>query len=107
MKARGPIWKIAINTTTEAEDAVTELLYSIFEIPVSSYTDVETGEVTVATYVSKRPFVVPRLRGRLKAGLPTKSALHQGLRQIAACGLKTSGKARSFLEPGTPPLVFS
>jgi ribosomal protein L11 methyltransferase len=87
MKARGPIWKIAISTTREAEDAVTELLFSIFEIPVSSYTDVETGEVTVATYVSKRPFVVPRSRGRLKAGLQTKSALHQGLRQIAACGL--------------------
>jgi ribosomal protein L11 methyltransferase len=95
MKARGPIWKIAITTTTEAEEAVTELLYSVFEIPVSSYTDVETGEVTVATYVSQNPFVVPRLRGpgRLKAELQTKTALREGLKRIAACGLNIgSGK---------------
>jgi ribosomal protein L11 methyltransferase len=89
MKARGPIWKIAISTTTEAEEAVTELLYSVFEIPVSSYTDVETGEVTVATYVSQNPFAVPRLRGkdRLKAEGQTKSALRDGLKRISAFGL--------------------
>jgi ribosomal protein L11 methyltransferase len=95
MKARGPIWKIAIRTTTEAEDAVTELLYSIFEIPVSSYTDVETGEVTVATYVSKNPFVVPPSGGprRVNAELQTKTALREGLKRIAACGLNIgSGK---------------
>ena len=56
MKARGPIWKVSISTTTEAEDAVTELLYSFFEVPVSSYTDVETGEVTVATYLADAVF---------------------------------------------------
>jgi ribosomal protein L11 methyltransferase len=93
MKARGPIWKVAVTTSTEAEDAVTELLFSAFELPVSSYTDVETGEVTVATYVLKNPFVVPRSRGRLKAELQAKAALRDGLKQIAACGLDIgSGK---------------
>jgi ribosomal protein L11 methyltransferase len=97
MKARGPIWKIAISTTTEAEDAVTELLYSTFEIPVSSYTDIETGEVTVATYLAserRRPagkFSVSNLRNA--AGTPALSGLREGLRQIAACGLNIgSGK---------------
>jgi ribosomal protein L11 methyltransferase len=95
MKPRGPIWKIAISTTTEAEDAVTELLYSIFEIPVSSYTDVETREVTVATYVSQNPFAVRRLRGRdhLRAELQPKTALRQGIKRITDCGLNIgSGK---------------
>jgi len=93
MKARGPIWKVAITTTTEAEEAVTELLYSTFEIPVSSYTDVETKEVTVATYLAENPFVVPRSRGRLKAELQTRTVLHDGLQQIKSCGLNIgSGK---------------
>ena len=93
MKARGPVWKISITTTIEAEDAVTELLYSIFEIPVSSYTDVETREVTVATYVTENPFVVPRSRGRLKAELQTRAALQSGLHEIQSYGLNIgSGK---------------
>ena len=91
MKPRGPIWKVAIITTTEAEDAVTELLFSAFEVPVSSYTDVETGEVTVATYLTwerRRPagkFFLSALRnaGRT-AALPD---LRSGLKRIKACGL--------------------
>ena len=90
MKARGPVWKIAITTTIEAEDAVTELLYSIFEIPVSSYTDVETREVTVATYVAENPFVVRRSSGTSRAGgteLQTRAALKSGLLEIESYGL--------------------
>jgi len=92
MKARGPIWKIAISTTTEAEEAVTELIYTVFEIPVSSYTDVETGEVTVATYLSQNPFVIGGPR-RVNAELQTKAALREGLKRISAFGLDIgSGK---------------
>jgi ribosomal protein L11 methyltransferase len=98
MSARGPIWKVSISTTPEAEEAVTELLFNFFELPVSSYTDVETAEVTVATYLSHRPFVVPRLRGRnrLKAELQTQAALRDGLKRIKDCGLNIgSGKISS------------
>jgi ribosomal protein L11 methyltransferase len=96
MKARGPIWKIAISTTTEAEDAVTELLYSVFEIPVSSYTDVESGEVTVATYLAGErrrtgEFSLSGLRNA--AGAPALPRLRAGLKQISTCGLNIgSGK---------------
>jgi ribosomal protein L11 methyltransferase len=108
MKPRGPIWKIAISTTMEAEDAVTELLYSAFEIPVSSYTDVETGEVTVATYLaadaSKNRQVLecagppalsqPRSKKRRRAAaFQDATALREGLKRIAECGLNIgSGK---------------
>lgn len=88
MKARGPVWKIAITTTTEAEEAVTELLYSIFEIPVSSYTDVETREVTVATYLAGS-----KSKRQKAAAVQDAAALSEGLKNIAACGLNIgSGK---------------
>jgi ribosomal protein L11 methyltransferase len=101
MKARGPIWKIAISTTSEAEDAITELLFNTFQIPVSSYTDVETGEVTVATYLTKRPtknrqvldcasplaLSNPRSKKPRTAAPHHADALRDGLKQIAACGL--------------------
>ena len=79
MKMRGPVWKIAISTTMEAEEAVTELLYGIFQIPVSSYTDVETRDVTVATYLDQK--------WRRTAALPEAKALREGLKKIAECGL--------------------
>jgi len=85
MKTRGPVWKIAITTTVEAEEAVTELLYGIFEIPVSSYTDVETREVTVATYLDREQRRAGTARGT--------NTLREGLKKIAACGLDIgSGK---------------
>ena len=88
MKTRGPVWKVAISTTREAEDAVTELLQSRFELPVSSYTDIETGEVTVATYLSKGK------SKRQRAGaLQDAAALREGLRRIKSFGLNIgSGK---------------
>jgi ribosomal protein L11 methyltransferase len=97
MKARRPVWKIAITTTTEAEEAVTELLYSIFELPVSSYTDVETRDVTVATYLAwdrRRPAgKISRSNLRNAAGTAALSGLREGLKKIAACGLNIgSGK---------------
>ncbi|HXT13255.1 MAG TPA: 50S ribosomal protein L11 methyltransferase [Candidatus Angelobacter sp.] len=90
MKPRGPIWKVSVTTTIEAEDAVTELLSGIFELPVSSYTDIETSEVTVATYL---PWERRRLAGqsrdrRSPAGAKsTLPALRAGLAQIKSCGL--------------------
>jgi len=90
MKAKGPIWKVAITTTPEAEDAVTELLYSTFEIPVSSYTDVETKEVTVATYLAGK---ISSSKLQQAAGTAALPDLRGGLKKIAACGLNIgSGK---------------
>jgi ribosomal protein L11 methyltransferase len=85
MSAGVPLWKVAISTTSEAEDAVTELLLGHFEQPVSSFTDVETGEVIVATYLTKKR--------RRAAALQDATALRHALRQIKGCGLKIgSGK---------------
>jgi ribosomal protein L11 methyltransferase len=72
MKTRGPIWEVSIRTTSEAEDAVTELLQEFFSTPASSYTNVETREVTVAVYLTKRPEL---------------SAVRIRLKRIKECGL--------------------
>jgi len=87
MKASGPIWKVSISTSTEAEEAVTELLYGVFEVPVSSYTDVETGEVTVATYLAGG---TPALPGK------DTDALKIGLKQIQGFGLNIGSGKISF-----------
>ena len=90
MKTPGPIWKVAISTIAEAEEAVTELLYSAFELPVSSYTDVETGEVTVATYLTKERRRVGQTSGstlRNAGGTPALPGLRSGLKRIKDCGL--------------------
>jgi ribosomal protein L11 methyltransferase len=108
MNTRAPIWKAAVITTPEAEDAVTELLSRLFQQPASSYTDVETSEVTVAVYLSEsalqhRPvresagppalLQPPKKRNPRTASTQSAAALRDGLRKIQACGLKLgSGK---------------
>jgi ribosomal protein L11 methyltransferase len=80
MSARAPLWKVSLSTTREAEDAVTELLHALLEQPVSSYTDIETGEVTVATYLSGNALK--------KRAVLARATLRDGLRQIQRYGLK-------------------
>jgi ribosomal protein L11 methyltransferase len=52
---RRPLWKLSIATSAEAEDAVAELLADASGQPVSSYTDVDTGQTQVTTYLQQRP----------------------------------------------------
>jgi ribosomal protein L11 methyltransferase len=89
MKTRGPIWKVAVVTSMEAEEAVTELISGIFELPVSSYTDVETRAVTVATYLVGEAWK----KRRRTAAVQDATALREGVRRIQSCGLDIgSGK---------------
>jgi len=79
MTTHGPLWRVSIGTTPEAEEAVTELLQDFFSHPASSYTDVETGAVTVMLYLSGG-----RAMGKKRR---TAAALRQRLAQITTCGL--------------------
>jgi len=74
---RETIWQACVVTTSEAEDAVAELLALRFAPGSSSYTDVETGHTTVSAYTTRRPKEVAAIRRSLRAGL----------REIKACGL--------------------
>ena len=85
MNIRGPLWRVAIDTTLEAEEAVTELVGDFFGQPASSYTDIETGEVTVMVYLSEdfRPY----RKRRRAAALQDAGALRRTLEQIKSYGL--------------------
>ena len=48
-----PLWQLSIRTAPQAEDAVTEFCQTWLRQPASSYTDLETGQVTVSVYLSK------------------------------------------------------
>ena len=123
MTTRGPLWRVSIETTTEAEEAITELLQEYFAHPASSYTDVETGQVTVMVYLSGkqvthrevRPspaaarFQRPTAENYQPARLVTTlrrpktvaprgaEALRRALQQITACGLNI-GTGEIFIQ---------
>lgn len=80
MSTRGPLSRISVSTTAEAEEAVTELMQNHFGQAPSSYTDIETGIVTVTVYLSKSP-------SKHRQVLDT-TALKIALRDIKHCGLK-------------------
>jgi len=77
------LWRISVTTTREAEDAVTELLGAILNLPVSSHFNVETGVSTVTVYGQRKPISSQDVREKIQAGL----------KRIKNCGLKIgSGK---------------
>jgi ribosomal protein L11 methyltransferase len=71
------IWKLAVDTAQEAEDAVTELLFSTFGRPVTSYIDGDTGRTRVTVFFEKKP----------KWNAITKAHVRAGLEQIRLAGL--------------------
>ncbi len=77
------IWKTSVATTTEAEDAVSELLATHVAPSPSAYTDAETGVTSVSTYSNKPPKNLAAL----------KTTLRRGLTKIKSCGLNI-GTAR-------------
>lgn len=86
MKKAGPLWKVCASTTAEAEEAVMEMFQTVFGQLASSYTDVETGDVTVAVYLSGGK------RQKARA-VPEPAALKNELKHIQRCGLDIgSGK---------------
>lgn len=69
--------KVSIATSTEAEDAVVELLLRVFGQTPSIYFDTETGSTTVSTYLGKQGQWSSAARAELQAGL----------RALTECGL--------------------
>jgi ribosomal protein L11 methyltransferase len=74
---RKPLWRISVETTLEAEDAVAELLGSLVGEGVSSYYDLENQFSRVSVYRQQTPAPDPKLRPALKAGLE----------RLRSCGL--------------------
>jgi ribosomal protein L11 methyltransferase len=75
---RETIWKTSVQTTAEAEDAVSELLAALVALGPSAYTDAESGVTTVSAYSTTAP----------KNLSATKTALRRGLAEIRKAGLQ-------------------
>jgi ribosomal protein L11 methyltransferase len=71
-----PFWKLSVVTVPEADEAVAALCEHVFRQPAVSYTNVETGTVTVSVYLAERP-------------REYRAACREGLARIRHCGLKT------------------
>ena len=75
------LWRISVATTLETEDAVAELLGTIFNCNASSYLDVEKQTSVASVFCESKPLEI--IRKKISAGL----------RRFKNCGLKTgSGK---------------
>ena len=86
MKASKPLWRISIQTTLEAEDAVAELLGGIFSQPASSHFNVETQVSIVSVFSSAQTISAREARDEVSAGL----------KRIKNCGLNIgSGRIKT------------
>lgn len=79
MKKLKPLWRIAITTTLEAEDAVGEMLATLFGVAVSSYFDLEKHTSIVSVFLEQGKFSAAK----------AKPAIIAGLHRIVECGLHT------------------
>jgi ribosomal protein L11 methyltransferase len=74
-----PLWRVAVVTTPEAEDAVAELVRAVSNQPAAIYHDLETGRSTVTVYLSRQSDFTDEM----------DKALCLGLERIGQCRLKT------------------
>jgi ribosomal protein L11 methyltransferase len=63
------IWKLAVDTAQDAEEAVTELLSAACARSVTSYTDVDTEQTSVTVFFEKKPDWSASARDRIRTGL--------------------------------------
>ena len=90
--------RISIATTPEAEEAVAELMLRVLGQTPSTYTDAETGETTVSTYLEKPAQWNAAARAELRAGLAllTECGIAVGAGEIKAAKVRREDWAESW-----------
>ena len=76
MKPR-TLWKCSIATSSEAEDAVAELVGSVFNLPTAISQNTQTGRTLVSVFCPRATYINAERRRDLAAGL--KRIRHSGL----------------------------
>jgi len=107
------LWKISVATTLEAEDAVAELLGTIFNCSASSYFDVELQTSIVSVYFSEKRFLSREVCEDISAGLQliTNCSMKIGAGKIKTAKVRREDWAESWkrhfkpIEMGNPLLV--
>jgi ribosomal protein L11 methyltransferase len=77
MKKIKPLWRVAVATSLEAEDAMAEMLGGIFGTAAAAYFNLESGVSTVSVFRDQKPDSA-KVRAEIAAGL----------KRIEDCGLK-------------------
>ena len=77
MKSNKPLWRVSVATSLEAEDAVAEMLGTLFDTAAAAYFNLESGISTVSVFRDQKPDT-KNLKAEITAGL----------KRIFQCGLK-------------------
>ena len=93
--SRGSLWKVSVRTTPEAEDAVAEMLASLFGQPASIYADLEKQTTVVSVFL---PRFEPRHRVSLKQALCglSEAGLNTGPTRFSARRIPRENWAESW-----------
>jgi len=77
MKSTKPLWRVSVATSLDAEDAVAEMLGTLFSSAAAAYFNLESGVSTVSVFRDQKPDA-KKLKAEIAAGL----------KRICHCGLK-------------------
>ena len=94
----GPLLKISVAISSEAEDAVSEIFTNLFGRAPSIYHDVETGDVTASIYLAKPSEWSPAKRSRLLAAVKFagECGLEIGTGRVSARKMRREDWAESW-----------
>ena len=96
MKTRGPLWKISVATTLEAEDAVTAMLERIFHCIPSSFFDFERQTSRVTAFISHKVSTQDREALCKELSSIKKYGLNIGLEKITIARVRREDWAESW-----------
>ena len=103
------LWKISVTTVPDAEDAVSELLGTVFCQPAAAYTDADTQQVTVSVYLPHRPPRSVAVRKELGLGLEriARDGLDIGTGRVSLKRIRREDWAESWKRHFKPLLIGS
>jgi ribosomal protein L11 methyltransferase len=98
MKPKKPLWRISVMTAPEAEDAVSELLASIYGLAAAAYFDLESQTSVVSVFLEAGKFSTAAALREISAGLERirSFGLDAGAAKIEIARVKREDWAESW-----------
>ena len=98
MKSSKPLWRISVTTSPEVEDAVGELLASIFGLAAAAYFDLESQTSHVSVFLEAGKFSTEAARREIASGLARIKSfgLDTGAAKIEIARVKREDWAESW-----------
>jgi ribosomal protein L11 methyltransferase len=98
MKDKKPLWRVSVTTSLEAEDAVSELLASLFNLPAAAYFDLKKQTSLASVFIEQGKFSPVSVRREIAAGLKRIAGfgLDLGAAKIGIARVKREDWAESW-----------